>query len=95
VSAVAFPTRPFDRWTNDVSAFLMDYVGRPLADAPGYMLRGLGDWYLQGWLARDVAERLADCRWPPRATLIRYYTDRRPKEVLAALSERFKAYEVM
>ena len=95
MSAAQFPARTFDQWSNDVSVFLEHYVGRSLADAPLYMLRGLADWYLQGWLARDVAERLADCRWPPRATLVRFYTDRRPREVLAALSERFKAYEVI
>jgi hypothetical protein len=93
VSAIS--VRPFDRWTEDISTFLLHWVGRTLADAPEYMLRGLADWYGQGWLARDVAERLADCRWPNRATLVRYYTDRRPKRVLAALSERFKAYEIV
>jgi hypothetical protein len=95
MSAALFPGPTFDHWASAVSVYLEHYAGRPLSDAPAYMLRGLADWYLLGWAAQDVAERLAGCRWPPRATLVRFYTDRRPREVLAALSERFKTYEVV
>jgi hypothetical protein len=95
VSAALFPAPTFEQWASAVSVYLVQYAGRPLADAPGYMLRGLADWFLQGRTAHDVAERLAECRWPQRVTLTRYYTDRRPDEVLAAMSERFEAYEVM
>jgi hypothetical protein len=93
VSAALFPLRPFDRWTNDVSVFLEHYVGRSLAEAPDYMLRGLPEWHARGWRAQEVADRLAECRWPAQATLVEFYTDPYPKQVLAALAERFKAYE--
>jgi hypothetical protein len=95
VSAALILTSPFDRWTGDVSTFLIHYAGRSLAEAPDYILRGLPEWHARGWRAQDVADRLADCRWPAQATLVEFYTDPFPKQVLVWLAERFRAYEVM
>ena len=71
----------FSHWTGTVSLRLEDYTGRTLADAPGWVLRALPEWYRRGLSAHEVADRLADCRWPARATLSRFYTDRRPADV--------------
>lgn len=73
----------FERWCAVVSTRLEDYTGRGLADAPVWMLRGLPEWYGRGLAAVEVADRLADCRWPSRVTAIRFYTDRRPAELRA------------
>ncbi len=56
----------FERWCAVLSARLEDYTGRTLADAPAWMVRALPEWWRRGWAAVDVAERLADCRWPMR-----------------------------
>jgi hypothetical protein len=76
---------PFDLWTAVISARLADYTGRTLADAPAWMVRALPEWHRRGWAARDVAERLADCRWPARATVERFYVDQRSMEILARM----------
>ena len=57
----------FDLWTGVISARMQDYTGRTLADAPAWMIRPLREWHRRGWAAIDVAERLAECRWPARA----------------------------
>lgn len=75
----------FERWCAVVSTRLEDYTGRGLADAPVWMLRGLVEWHARGWAAVEVAERLAECRWPARVTVSRFYTDRRPAELRAQL----------
>ncbi len=58
--------RAFELWCGVLSARLEDYTGRTLADAPAWMVRALPEWWQRGWTAVDVAERLADCRWPMR-----------------------------
>ncbi len=56
----------FELWCGVLSARLEDYTGRTLADAPAWMMRPLPEWWRRGWTASDVAEHLADCRWPVR-----------------------------
>ena len=94
MSAAPFPAPTFEVWTGAVSLYLEHYAGRPLADAPlSIREQCLPHWFARGWRAHEVAERLVGYHWPHRVTLIRYYTDRRPREVLQAILEKRGIYE--
>jgi hypothetical protein len=75
----------FELWCSVLSWLLQHMTGRALADAPEYVTRCLREWHGRGLSARHVAERLAECRWPARATLTRFYTDDRAARVYARL----------
>lgn len=83
---------PFDWWCMTVSAYLELYAGRTLADLPisRYPLR---TWYRHGIAAQALALLLVPL-CPHRATLVRYYTDRRPRDTLIMLAHRIRSKEV-
>jgi hypothetical protein len=77
-----FPKPSFDHWCHVVSFYLQLASGRPLADAPVTDAE-LRIWWAAGVPARVVGQALSVKMPKTRATLSRFYTDRRVQEVRA------------
>ena len=76
----SFPKPTFEHWCATVSYYLLLIAGRPLADAPAAEWE-LGIWWATDVTARDAAEIISADMPRVRATLTRFYTDRRAHEV--------------
>jgi hypothetical protein len=82
MATVVFPAPTFNLWRDTVSLYLNVLAGRSLdefADMPGLDQR-LRVWWQCGVPAWVVASALTTI-CPPRATLRRFFTDRRPEEI--------------
>ncbi len=88
-----FPKPSFDHWCHVVSFYLQLASGRPLADAPVEEWK-LRVWWRAGVPARIVGQALSVKMPRTRATLSRFYTDRRPQEVRAQVLGRLRAQGV-
>lgn len=77
----------FEMWCATVNLYLEGYAGRSLADLPDLGNR-LERWHAAGIPAQRVAEALR--AWCPKtkATLVRFYTDQRPVEVLKQMQAK-------
>lgn len=80
-----FEPPSFDMWCAVVDMMLRVYIGRGLSELPAALESRLVIWHRCGVPARIVASALTSVRWPGRVTLVRFYTDRRPAELRAAL----------
>ncbi len=89
-----FPRPTFEIWCKVVDLRLRDVSGRPLADAPVTDAE-LRVWWRAGVPARVVGGALSVRMPKTRATLSRFYTDRRPAEVRARVLQRLAARGVL
>ena len=74
MTTVTFPV-PFPTWLQMLDLHLMEWTGRVFADLP-IPEPVAWEWYVKGWSAYDVAERLIErVAKLPKTTACRFYTD--------------------